>query len=172
MSAEHPAKMQPSGNVSKIKINPCERIFYRLERVLRACLYASIKLLYLYTHISTGLYSEKMNFPTFVFRFSQHLPNKSVTIHAPTGHRKNTRQVKSPLPPLLFLMQLYNDIMSWFFPFLSVCLFFFWRSWSYLSPASSASIKQTCSFEKLTSRWWRGSTRECAPYYVLHLILL
>jgi hypothetical protein len=111
-----------------------------------------------------------MNFLSSSVSLNTYRTNRSRFTLQPAP-QKNTRQVKSPPPPLLFLMQLYNDIMSWFFPFLSVCIFF-WRSWSYLSPASSASIKQTCSFEKLTSRWWRGSTRECAPYYVLHLILL
>ena len=31
----------------------------------------------------------------------------------------------------------------------------------------SSSIKQTCSFEKLTSRWWWGSTGECSLFPTL-----
>ena len=114
------------------------------------------------------LYLKKTNlkyefcFFFFLFRCFKHLPNKSVTIHAPTGSTKkkhtHTRQVKSSFllsPSLWFLSSILflnavinkrNDIM---------CVFPS-RNSSYLRPASSASIKETCSFEKLTSRWWRG----------------
>lgn len=86
--------------------------------------------------------------------------NRSRFTLQPAAQKKHThtRQVKSSFllsPSLWFLSSILflnavinkrNDIM---------CVFPT-RNSSYLRPASSASIKETCSFEKLTSRWWRG----------------